>query len=1659
MKKFKKTAFSIVAVAALALTSQASASAHGAQSFDRAMDIAARRAFNTQNDGGRAHRDRVMQIQNFDNARPRNENRILRLESRHGVDTAATLNSLREQRTIRLNSLNLNGLPTDLNLNSRRDNYVLSGLSGNVTISRAGQDIAINNSTKLTAAEVAAVYQVLNENGQSLQLGRKGNADGGSLTLDAAATSGLTSLNVPKNVSVTGDFTNAAELSIGGDLRNAGNLVVRSGDPSLAAATISADNIRNARTGSIATVDTASGALNLNLFANMDIVNQGTISGAGDVTLTAGGSIQNVSDAGSVPTIIAGRNVNLQSANVINQGLVSATAGNINIANQLAGLPTNKVVAINGLGGSFNAANGDITIGSNNFDSSMSVLLSGGDYRSNNLVVNAGAGSADGIVGDVTGQLKVNANVAHIGASTENLVLGQCVIAGDPTFFNNAGNITVSGNLVFNEAIAILASGNVTDGGAASNLTARNGDVGANVTIIAGATLTGSAGANPTTDVGTGTPIAVGTTVKVGKVSKTGGSIDLGATSIHANGQNNGSGGDVLLVALGTKKAGGAVAIKNVEADGAGIGNNGSIAIYANKSSDLAIESSDLRTGNGLGSSGEISLVNNSVAFSKDFTVNADGTYTGTFTTGNKFATGGISSNTIINHGGAVNIVSGGGVTLGAFGGETNTDGLAGGGSAGNIDVVAGSIEVLGNVVARGGNGATDGVSGNGLTGGDGGNITFLSTVGAITINDNLQFRSKGGNGGDGSVVGATAGSGGQGGVAGDVQLFSATDINLGNFGLSSEGGTGGNGANGSAATGMSGGDAGNGGDAGEVSLSSSGGNLTLNSFVGSLGGASGSAGIGADNLVGLGGSGGNGGIGGRGNEISLSTTGSGNINLGDGVSIQSAAGVSLAAGNGGTGETGGGAGGNGGNGNDSGSIFVRFENGTLNFNSNAQILTIAANGGSAGAGGNSTGALAVAGDGGQGNQGGFAGEIVISASLKGGSIVGGANNSIRSIGGHGGNGGAGGSAVGTGDGGNGGDTFEGGHAGALDITGAVINFAGEISARTDNSGFAAGAGGAGGNNISGLAGNGGNGGLVTRNTENGGRGGDIFITGGVVNVNRLDVSGTEGGTGGAGGAGGISATNGDGGDGGNGGAGGWGESGGEIRVTGSQVTAITLDAGGTRGGNGGNAGNGGTAGLGFIGGNGGNGGDGGNQGDGGFVTVTTTKGKTPDINVTTIVASAGGSSTAGSGGNGGVGSNGTGLGGDGGAVGTSGVGNSIEIVSTRDATIGSMTVAGGVGNIAGTGGSGDIGGLSGSITFGTGGTGGDISFTSKKGNLTVGSVNFAGGNGANGVTAGVGNGTRSGDGSDGGAGGTFTVSTSGATTVNNSFDGRGGSGGTGGAGTTDGLGGNGGYGARGGTFTVIGTSLDLNTDASLRGGAGGSGGASGANADGGIAGSGGNGGQGGTLSLSNVKGDTNMNSFNLGGGDGGAGAGGNNSLNVAAVAGGNGGAGGAGGSITTTKVGGDVFATAIRADGGNGGAGGSGSSPTVAPQPAIGPDGANGGSGGNGGEGGAISLLSGKKNVIDSAVSADGGAGGDGGNGGNGQNGTVTTGAGGNGGDGGTGGNGGLVNTSVVPTTPATASGGDGGTGGIGGSGVPQGQPGADGDNGSTGTVTPQLP
>src|SRR5262249_8724162 len=60
-----------------------------------------------------------------------------------------------------------------------------------------------------------------------------------------------------------------------------------------------------------------------------NIINAGTISSAGNLSLAAGGAIMNSGSGGSSPLIQSLRNLNLSAPNIMNQGLISSLAGSI----------------------------------------------------------------------------------------------------------------------------------------------------------------------------------------------------------------------------------------------------------------------------------------------------------------------------------------------------------------------------------------------------------------------------------------------------------------------------------------------------------------------------------------------------------------------------------------------------------------------------------------------------------------------------------------------------------------------------------------------------------------------------------------------------------------------------------------------------------------------------------------------------------------------------------------------------------------------------------------------------------------------------------------------------------------------------------------------------------------------------------------------------------------------------------------------------------------------------------------------------------------------------------------------------------------------------------------------------------------------------------
>jgi len=662
------------------------------------------------------------------------------------------------------------------------------------------------------------------------------------------------------------------------------------------------------------------------------------------------------------------------------------------------------------------------------------------------------------------------------------------------------------------------------------------------------------------------------------------------------------------------------------------------------------------------------------------------------------------------------------------FGGASIVTTGVNGGSGGNVTVIGGANNnpiTLGSIATPGGTsgGASGSVS---VTTANPTNTTTSYAMGGALSSGGISAGPvvAGGviniaglintSGSDGALPGQA------GGPAGSIILNASGNITAApGANLIAVGGRGAAGVDGTG-FGGSGGVGGQGGAGGPISVSSSGGSITLQSIDAS-GGAGGVGGIGSAGRPGdtpsktgpghgPGGAGGNGGAGGAGgsaNVISVSAT-QGNISI-NGL-------INSIGGSGGTGGIGaiGGLGTNG-----------FFSAGGFGYDGGA--------GGSAGAGGAGGGGQTIAISVGQGNitvnsaisSGGGAGGV---GGLGGDGGIAGNGNMPFVVGGNGAAGGNGGASGAAGSGGAGGD----GKGIAITVNTGVIT----LNALTQATGGAGGAGGLGG-----MSGTGGNGGA--------GNAGNIS-TGPAIQAQ-------SGGIGGAGGSGGVSAPGAAGGDGGSaqavtvsvgqgmivgngsiqsiGGAGGSGSQAGQVGVSGN----------GGAGGAGGAAFNdsalpgglGGAGGSGGVGAPGQPGGAGGKGGDAGTVSVSSPNG---GISITGDLLAVGGQ--AGSGGS----SSSGGAGANGGAGGAGGPG------SNNSAGNGSDGGAGGAGGQAGAGGAGGAGGNAAS-----GGKGNLIDVSALGDLLTVsGKIDSSGGSpssaglGATGGSGGVG-----GAGGLGGAGGT----------------------------------------------------------------------------------------------------------------------------------------------------------------------------------------------------------------------------------------------------------------------------------------------------------------
>jgi hypothetical protein len=353
-------------------------------------------------------------------------------------------------------------VPENLNLSSTQRTVVAPQGTPNTSINIGGQNRAVGAGSSLTAAEAVAVQQLVNRGAQSLFLGANGNAVGGRVIMNTGDV--VSSMTIPRSVSVVRDFATTGNLNLTGNIINAGTIHAVSTNSAINTALITANNITNLVTGHITSVLPSGGIagfgsaisnLNLSISALGKLINYGTISSAGDLNISAVSGLHNVSTGPETKAVLSGAGaVNIFASSIFNSGLVSAGT-NINVVQSIL----NRDLAINNKGGIFEALSGVITFNNTGAGAANTLLFEGGSLLSQVLNVDGGKGKINFTADTVSGLMNVNACGGIFGAH-DSLNIGNVNIAGDPTIWS-LGDLNIAGLELYGEAITYIAGGDI----------------------------------------------------------------------------------------------------------------------------------------------------------------------------------------------------------------------------------------------------------------------------------------------------------------------------------------------------------------------------------------------------------------------------------------------------------------------------------------------------------------------------------------------------------------------------------------------------------------------------------------------------------------------------------------------------------------------------------------------------------------------------------------------------------------------------------------------------------------------------------------------------------------------------------------------------------------------------------------------------------------------------------------------------------------------------------------------------------------------------------------------------------------------------------------------------------------------------------------------
>lgn len=544
-----------------------------------------------------------------------------------------------------------------------------------VTINVGGVEKTVSAGSKVTAAEYVAAKQAIAGTLQTVQLDAEGRATGGSVDLSALDTGNratkITNLTVPVSVTASGDFAKNGDVRIKGDLINSGSIEALSSDSHLSAL-VSARNITNNAGASI-----NSSVESLTLEAERNFNNFGSITSERNLTVAAQRGLNNSG------TITAHKDLTVLSPKVTNTGSLVSLDENVNLGTAIP-----ATLAINNAGGTIRALDGAINLRSQDYCASFNTTLSGGDLFSKDLNVYTGQGIATVAVKELTGTVNTTGSGAHVSADTGTLTLGTQNLSGDPTYFNT-GDITIGGDLIVGEKLAIIAGGNISTSQSSLTIKAQDlGGQGQDIFIVAGANVTGTGSSFPNP----------ATTASFSGVSATGGSINLTSVSsvstIDASGASgNTNAGNITLAAFANGANGGEILLGNnwgINASGQGSGTNGNINVIAGKTSATAINLGLVQNTGGSGV-GSISVINAQPVLSSGTSI--DFNSLGAITSGNTLVASGTLGSGSIQIGA---ITASGDVDV--FGSSIMNIGAVNGLNGGTLTVDTQSVLTIGNI-------------------------------------------------------------------------------------------------------------------------------------------------------------------------------------------------------------------------------------------------------------------------------------------------------------------------------------------------------------------------------------------------------------------------------------------------------------------------------------------------------------------------------------------------------------------------------------------------------------------------------------------------------------------------------------------------------------------------------------------------------------------------------------------------------------------------------------------------------------------------------------------------------------------------------------------------------------------------------------------------